>query len=378
MQRLACFGFLVISLSTACGGGQSFDDGGDPVNLMEADEDPMNGVDASAIVDVSDGGRGGEAASANAGDAGASDPTPDGSAGVSATPSSGGAAGAASNGGSGGNAGAAAMAAGGAGGETLEDPQPEDEGLPPGSEVSLGSVQFEFTAEMPEQYCSSTEMALSVRIEDDAGNTFAVGTSPDACGARPCTSCEQNLECTIGDAYFPSLFAAGGSVLWDGLRTSVSTCVAEGATLACLEGSYAPAGSYVAVYCAVLGEVWDSPPDECRLLSTADGQFDGPLQECVRVAFEYPSETMVSAELLVGGIDEAEMTFSCGNQSCAQSSDYCFDRSRVEPAAYRCEPLPDECLDERTCTCLTPSLGEQQGCLMSAIDGALRVLQHPE
>jgi hypothetical protein len=299
MMRLSGFALCLALGSVGCAGGQSFDDGSDPLRPMGGGDDD-NADDDIADDDTEDDDtrdddtedddtRDDDAASG--GNAGAANPENDptrggaGGAAGSGETASGAAGGAA--GFSAGDAGASGGKPGGVGGQgSASTPSPS------APNESSGVVAITFTAAEPDRYCQSSSGELNVSIEDEDGNAFGVGLTVDSCGVRPCDSCVTNPECIVGNVYYRRVFGAGGTVYWDGFVGMASTCSSEGATVACAPRVYAEPGTYTAVYCATLGVPSDVSPNECEF---TDGQ------ECVRVEFDYPSDAAVSAEVPVSG-----------------------------------------------------------------------------
>lgn len=357
-------GFLALPWTVlgwmACSGGQSFDDGGDPILLTDltdltegtadsgapSSNDPADGGIREPSIALEDAGPPSLPSSAPTeavtGEPSTERPTTDSSEPVSPPTDDGGAT------------------------PTAPESMPPALALPPGPSESLGSIEFAFSVQEPDRYCTYTGSTFSVLVEDEQGNLFNTAATPNQCGARPCTSCVLADPCQVTDVYYPMRFGAGGTTTWRGQRVVGSLCSADGATQVCAAEDYAPSGNYVAIFCATLGEANESTPDECR--------YSGLGQECMRVPFEYPGDQVVTGELPIGGSDPDAWTFACGNQSCSIDDSYCLDRTRFEPLSYSCEALPDACVTDRTCACLGPLLPTGQGCIENVVDGALRVL----
>lgn len=362
MTRWIALGVWVF-LGMACSGGQSFDDGGDPILLTDSSESEADSGTPNPD-DPTDGGPR-EPSRTTPEDAGLPSPqSSDPTEAVTSEPSTE----RPSDNPSEPSEPSAPVSPPGDGGATPTAPEstPPDLNLPPGPSESLGSVEFTFSVQQPDRYCTYTGSTFSVLVEDEDGNLFNTAATPNHCGGRPCTSCELADPCQVTDVYYPMRFGAGGTATWRGQRVVGSLCSADGATQVCAAEDFAPSGSYVAIFCATLGEVNDSVPDECR--------YSGQGQECLRVPFEYPGDDVVVGELPIGGEAPDTWTFACGNQSCSIDDSYCLDRTRIEPLSYSCEALPDACVTDHTCACLTPLLPAGQGCVENLVDGALRVI----
>ncbi len=248
---------------------------------------------------------------------------------------------------------------------SFEFPEP-----PAGPESSLGSVAFSFAVQEPERYCRNSNDPFRIRVEDSEGRSVGVPNGAQGCGVLSCDSCQVDTPCDntgggIGDVYFPTFFGGGGELTWDGSWVSRSGCEADGETIACTAITYAPTGTYTAVFCAEFGEAIDSPPDECVV------SYSG--QDCVRVPFEYPAEQEVSALMPPGGDGFDTHTFPCGDTTCKQSESYCRSTLDGGQLVASCDPIPEQCLDDRSCACVIPFLEDGVLCREYPLDQSMAV-----
>ncbi len=151
----------------------------------------------------------------------------------------------------------------------------------------LGAVTFELTSDSTNtcagSSCSNT--FVSVLAADRTALTTANDCQPQ-CGVCEQTGCPANCP-------QPNLVPAGGlRSQWSGKLFDSLQCQSpsEGRAIACLEPRCAPAGKYVAKFCAFRGG--DAGLSVCSEYSSSVPQT------CTEVEFTYPTTAPVTAKLL--------------------------------------------------------------------------------
>jgi hypothetical protein len=259
------------------------------------------------------------------------------------------------------------------GGQPPADDVPQSliPGPSPGVDESLGLVRFEFTVEDPERYCRANgSQSFAVVIEDEQGYGFSSGGTDNHCYQANCEACAIREDCdplTVTSG--PSTSGAGGTTVWDGRRVQWSSCSDDGMQISCLLGSYAPAGHYTAMFCASHAVPISDPGDP----EAGGCEFVGPGRDCIRVEFDYPEDTLVTAEMPAGGLDPDDWTVPCGNVACPVTRGYCDVYNQDGLSVGYCEPMPEPCRSDLTCECLQPYLPADRFCQEGAVDRALRV-----
>lgn len=254
-------------------------------------------------------------------------------------------------------------------GVDLAEPAPLNDGLA----ASIGSVHFDVLASTSGRYCGTRNGGVlgSAWIEDSSGHGFPASWA-HTCGTQDeCSLCQEPEAlgtCGTTDVYYPRVYFDADVVVWDGVQARLSTCQGELGTIGCVEPSYALAGHYTLHYCAFVGEPYDSAPDEC----TPTGGRD-----CVAFEFDYSGDQQFDIALPEAGDGSDPDRFACGNTICAAGS-YCVDSRNLAPNAFACEPLPDGCKDDPTCTCLQPVLAATATCSANPDDTVYSVVEYPE
>jgi hypothetical protein len=137
------------------------------------------------------------------------------------------------------------------------------------------------------QYCDGGPSACNIEWFSIYDSRGAVVATHIPCGTAPCSTCEAPACPAICSV--PSLLSESGrEATWNGVRQVVGTC---GPGARCLAPECAPAGEYVARFCAyALQGAGGEPSDlDCGLAVSQP--------TCVDVPFSYPSDGVVEGVL---------------------------------------------------------------------------------
>ncbi|MEZ4224227.1 MAG: hypothetical protein R3B13_24975 [Polyangiaceae bacterium] len=197
----------------------------------------------------------------------------------SGTPNTGtgGSAGTSGNSGSGGTGATGATGANGGTGAT-------------GGGTSPGKAQVIFEIDNGKSYCATSSCGSTPvpSVKDQAGKSYklSVGdcyTPCDTCEMLPCPG----VACEIDHG----VEVTGSQVTWDGGYFVADTCNGSSGSVSCYTRVYAPAGNYVASWCATPGTLVDDPQYQVKQCQTS-----GPA-ECVDAPFVLPSSSPVTVKL---------------------------------------------------------------------------------
>lgn len=180
---------------------------------------------------------------------------------------------------------------GGAGGQSGGGGQPSTGGSGgrggAGGGTSPGTIDITFDVEDRGAYCRQDDgcslgSAVVISSADGRAMTLNAGWCPtmcDDCAPQPCP----------GLACMPvGVEVTGASLTWDGTFFESGTC---GAGTPCVSRRFAPAGSYVAEFCATRGSI-QTPGTNGDSECVASGS-----PECVSVEFDLPGSGSVGATL---------------------------------------------------------------------------------
>jgi hypothetical protein len=165
-----------------------------------------------------------------------------------------------------------------------------------GSAGSPGTTTLQLALAPTQTYCDENASCTSTQhlfLSTLAGQQLMLGSA--GCGTS-CSTCEPMpcpdiplIACPAGNW---ATAVTDSTFTWDGSYTENDSCEPSGASLAitCTASKIAPAGTYIARFCATPGTLAasDGGPQSCA----ASGA-----QECVEVPFDFPSSQPVLVAL---------------------------------------------------------------------------------
>jgi hypothetical protein len=157
---------------------------------------------------------------------------------------------------------------------------------------SPGTVTLQVTLPPGQTFCDENPSCTSTQhlwLTTASGEPltlggFGCGVNCETCAAIPCPE-TATIACLAGNW---GVAVTNSGVTWDGSYTESGTCEPRGASaaIACTSSRFAPAGKYVARFCATPGTL--STSDGGAAVCTATGP-----QECLEMPFAFPSSLPV-------------------------------------------------------------------------------------
>ena len=167
-----------------------------------------------------------------------------------------------------------------------------------GSGGSPGTTTLQLTLPPTQTYCDENASCTSTQhlfLKTLSGQQLALGSGSVGCGTS-CSTCSSTpcpeipvIACPAGNR---GTAVTDATVTWDGSYIESDACEPSGASvaIACTATKLAPAGAYVARFCATPGtlDMTDGGTPSCATTGA---------EECVEVQFDFPSSQPVSVNL---------------------------------------------------------------------------------